>query len=308
MWILYIVLFLAVIVLAAGGYTFFTACRRKKELPWNDPEGLKNTPYEKHISLINYSSKWLKQHNPQDIYIHSADGLSLHALWIPAENPRGTILLAHGYRSTMLVDFGMVFDVYHKLGLNLLIPEQRCHGQSEGKYITFGVKESDDMVQWIHFHNQNLCDCPMVVSGLSMGASTVMYMLDRELPVNVKAAICDCGFTSPADIIGKIFRETIHIPSGLFIRTADIFSRLFAGFSLYEKDSRKALRKNSLPILLVHGLADDFVPCQMTREAFAVCSCEKYLILAPDAGHGYSFMYTKEKYYSLICKLLDENL
>lgn len=298
-------LFLLVFI---GAYTFFTACRRRKELPWHDPEGLKNTAYEKHIRLIDYSSKWLADHHPRDIFITSRDGLKLHGLWIPAKNPRGTILLAHGYRSTMLVDFGMVLDMYHNEGMNLLLPEQRCHGQSEGKYITFGVKESQDMLCWIEYHNRHLSDCNMVVSGLSMGASTVMYMLDGPIPKNVKAAICDCGFTSPADIIGKIFRETAHIPPGIFIRCADLFARLFAGFSLYEKDSRITLKKNAIPILLVHGLADDFVPYRMTQEAFESCNSEKYLILAKDAAHGYSYMHAKEEYYSLITKLLNENI
>lgn len=305
MTVVIIILLLIFLLLTAGAYTFFTACRRKKELPWHDPEGLKNTAYEKHIQLIAHSSKWLKDHNPQDVYIKSRDGLQLHGLWIPAKNPRGTILLAHGYRSTMLVDFGMVLDMYHNEGMNLLLPEQRCHGESEGKYITFGVKESQDMLCWIEYHNKHLSDCSVVISGLSMGASTVMYMLDGILPANVKAAICDCGFTSPADIIGKIFRETVHIPSGLFIRIADLFARLFAGFSLYEKDSRVTLKNNRIPILMVHGLADDFVPYTMTEESFANCSGEKYLLLAKDAAHGYSYMHVKDEYYGKIAQILN---
>ena len=90
------------------------------------------------------SDAWLKDHNAQDVYVNSNDGLKLHAFWIPAENARGTILLAHGYRSTMLVDFGLAFAFYHALGMNILVPNQRAHGESEGRYITFGVKESED--------------------------------------------------------------------------------------------------------------------------------------------------------------------
>lgn len=306
--IICILLALALLILAAGGYTFFIACRRRKDLPWHDSEALKKTSYGKHIDLIAYSSKWMQDHNPQDIYVTSRDGLKLHGFWIPAENPRGTILLAHGYRSTMLVDFGMVLDMYHKEGMNLLLPEQRCHGQSEGKYITFGVKESQDMLCWIEYHNRQLSQCSVVVSGLSMGASTVMYMLDGLLPANVKAAICDCGFTSPAAIIGKIFTETVHLPACIFIRAADLFARIFAGFSLYEKDSRKSLTQNKLPILIVHGKADDFVPYSMSEEAFAACAGEKYLILAEDAAHGYSYIKAKEQYHSRIVQVLNDNL
>lgn len=308
MTVIYILIALIISVLIAGAITFFTACGRRADLPWHDPEALKKTSYAKHIDLIAHSSQWLKDHHPQDIFTSSRDGLHLHGLWIPAENPRGTILLAHGYRSTMLVDFGIVLDMYHKEGMNLLLPEQRCHGRSGGKYITFGVKESEDMLCWLEYHNKHLSNCSVVISGLSMGSSTVMYMLDGELPSNVKAAICDCGFTSPAEIIGKIFRETVHLPSGIFVRAADLFARLFAHFSFYEKDSRKTLANNKLPILIVHGKADNFVPCSMSEEAFACCAGEKYLILAEDATHGYSYLKAKEEYYSRIVQILNENL
>ncbi len=297
-----------IVCLATGCYTFFAACKRKEEYRWTDYESLKGTPYEKHTDLIGHSVKWLTEHHPQDVYVTSDDGLKLHGLWIPAENPRGTILLAHGYRSTMLVDFGMVLDMYHKEGLNLLLPEQRSHGKSEGKYITFGVKESKDMFQWLAYHNDMLSACPVVLSGLSMGASTVMYMLDQKLPDNVKVAICDCGFSSPAEIISKIFKETVHIPGGLFVRFADLFARIFARFSLYERNSCKTLAGNKLPILMAHGTEDDFVPCEMTRKAYACCAGEKHLILAEGAKHGYSFLYAREEYYQIIQKLLKENL
>ncbi len=299
---------IAVIIVAMGGYTFFAACRRKKEYCWTNLDSLKNTPYEKHIDLISHSIQWLSSHDSKELTLTSEDGLKLHGYWIPAENPRGTILLAHGYRSTMLVDFGMVLDMYHIEGMNLLLPEQRSHGKSEGKYITFGVKESKDMARWICYHNEKLSSCPVVLSGLSMGSSTIMYMLDEKLPANVKAAICDCGFTSPADIIGKIFYETVHIPAGLFVRIADLFARVFAGFSFYEKDSCKTLSKNILPILMAHGTADDFVPYQMTQKAFSCCAGEKYLILADGAEHGYSFFAAREEYYRTIQKILNENL
>ncbi len=305
---LWIPLGILLMLLAVGEYIFLTACRRKEEYDWKNLDSLKDTPYEKHTELIAHSLKWLQDHTPQDVYVISEDSLRLHGYWIPAEKPRGTILLAHGYRSTMLVDFGMVLDMYHSLGMNLLLPEQRAHGQSEGKYITFGVKESADMRCWLRYHNEKLSSCPLVLSGLSMGASTVMYMLDEKLPSNVKAAICDCGYTSPAAIINKIFRDVVHIPGGFFIRIADLFARLFAGFSFYEKDSCKSLRNNKLPILMAHGTADDFVPSRMSQDAFACCTGEKYLILAENAKHGYSFLIAREKYEKTVRKILDENL
>lgn len=306
--ILYFLLGLVLLILVSGAYMFVVACVRTKDRPWLEPEKLKGSSYEKYIDLIQSSHKWLQEHNAQDIYVTSEDGLKLHGLWVKAENPKGTILLAHGYRSTMLVDFGKVMPLYHELGLNLLLPQQRAHGESEGKYITFGVKESRDMLCWLQCHNSRLCDCPVILSGLSMGASTVLFMADENLPSNVKGIIADCGFNSPRDILAKVYRNIIKLPPEPTIWAAELFARLFAGFSLYAKDSRKTLAKNKLPIIMVHGTGDDFVPCEMTKVAYEVCTGDKQILLAEGAGHGLSFLKEPVKYKTMVIQFLEKNL
>lgn len=305
LWLLVIVL---LFILFSGVYVFVNACVRRKEFPWFIEEELKKTSFGKYYQCILASDAWLKEHNAQDIYIDSADGLRLHGLWIPAEKPKGTVLLAHGYRSTMLVDFGLAFAFYHTLGMNILVPEQRAHGQSQGKYITFGIKESDDFFQWIRFHNEKFGKYQMVLSGLSMGASTVLYLVDRKLPENVKCIIGDCGFTSPKEILRCVFRATVHLPAAPSLWVANMLSRVFAGFRLTEKDTRVSLSSARLPVLLIHGLADDFVPSNMTKEAFGACNGEKELFLVKEAGHGVSFLKAKDEYIKRIITFLEKHL
>lgn len=299
---------LLLLILAVGAYTFFAACRRKKERKWLDPEALKGTSTEKLYPYILHAHNWLCSHKVEDIYLQSKDGLRLYARWIPAENPKGTILLAHGYNSTPYIDFSLVLDVYHNLGLNMLIPDQRCHGRSEGKYITFGVKERQDMARWVEYHNTHFGNYPMILSGLSMGASTVLYMADENLPENIKGIIADCGFTSPYDIIGKVFRSVTHLPPWPFLWVTDLCARLFAGFSLKEKDTRKTLQRGKYPVVLAHGLADDFVPCEMSREAYDACTSPKELLLVEGAGHGYSFLKDQERYTQMVTAFLQRTL
>lgn len=304
-WILVGIFFLLIL---SGAYVFVKACVRRKELPWMIEEELKKTAYGKYYNCILASDAWLKAHHAQDIYTESSDGLQLHGYWVPVENPRGTILLVHGYRSTMLVDFGLAFAFYHALGMNILVPEQRSHGKSEGKYITFGVKESDDMKQWIAYHNAHFGTHQMILSGMSMGASTVVYLADQSLPFNVKCMIADCGFTSPWDILSKVFRSVTHLPPGIVLWVTDMFARMFADFSLKEKDSRKILTNARLPIFMIHGAADDFVPCQMTKDGYAACTGMKELLIVAGAGHGVSFLKDKLTYTTRVIAFLEKYL
>ncbi len=292
----------------SGGYVFAVACLRRKELPWLVEKEIKNTTYGKYYTCMRDADQWLRDHNAQDVYVTSKDGLRLHGLWVENKNPVATILLAHGYRSTPLLDFSVAYPFYWELGFNILVPDQRCHGKSEGRYITFGVKESGDMLQWIAYHNQKMESIPIVLSGLSMGASTVMYLADEHLPKNVKAIIADCGFTSPKDILSSVFTDVTHLPAGFSILSTDLFARVFAGFSLTQKDSRKTLSKNHLPILIVHGIKDDFVPHWMSKEGFAACNGQKELLLVEGAGHGVSFLVEPDRYQNAIMKLLNNSI
>lgn len=304
--VLYILIAVALLILVSGGYTFVVACLRRKELPWLDEEAIKKTSYGKYYENIVIGDQFLKENPSQEVQIESYDGLKLRGVWVPAENPKGTILLAHGYRSSKLVDFSLAFGMYHALGMNILLPDQRSHGKSEGKYITFGVKESRDMQFWIAFHNQTVGKFPLILSGLSMGASTMLYLADVDLPDNVKGIIADCGFTSPREIIKTVFHRVIHLPAAPTLWVADLFTRLFAGFSLTEKDTRNTLQNSKLPVLLVHGVDDGFVPCEMTRQAYAVCKEPKELLLVEGADHGVSFLTDKERYVGTVTAFLQK--
>ena len=306
--VLFILIALALLILVSGGYTFVVACVRRKELPWLDEEAMKNTSYGKYYENIVIGDKFLKENPSQELEIESFDGLKLRGAWVPAENPKGTILLAHGYRSSKLVDFSLAFGMYHTLGMNILLPDQRAHGKSEGKYITFGVKESRDMQSWIAYHNQTFGEFPLILSGLSMGASTMLYLADVDLPDNVKGIIADCGFTSPREIVKTVFHRVIHLPAAPTLFVADLFARLFAGFSLTEKDTRKTLQNSKLPVLLVHGVEDGFVPCEMTKQGYDACNGEKELLLVEKADHGVSFLVDKPRYTKIVLAFLEKYL
>ncbi len=306
--VFYVLLAVLALLLISGGYTFYAACVRRKEPSWLVEEELQKTSYGKYCKLIRHSVAYLKEHNAQEVSITSFDGLKLSGTWVETENPKGTIILAHGYRSCKLVEFSMVLDFYRSYGLNILLPDQRSHGKSEGRIITFGVKECRDVKKWIQWVNENQNDKPIILSGLSMGASTVLFLADEELPANVKGIIADCGFTSPWEIISCVFRNVTHLPAGPSLWVAELFARIFGGFSLRQKNTKEVLRNSKLPVLMVHGKADGFVPCEMTEQGYAACTGEKEIFLVEGADHGLSFLKDSEHYMEKVLAFLDRNL
>lgn len=246
--------------------------------------------FKNHPISIPAASQWLRDHNAQDVSTLSFDGLRLAGKWVPAENPKATIILFHGYRSSYLTDFGGIFQTYHDLGLNLLLVRQRAHGESEGKYITYGVRERKDALSWITFHNREHGMDNVFLGGMSMGASTVLFAAGESLPENVRGITADCGFTSPYDIIGEVIHRDFHLPSKLILPLLNLYTRHLAGFDLRECSTTETLKRSKTAILMIHGRADNFVPCWMTQAGFDVCAGDKTLYLVEKAGHGLSYL------------------
>ena len=224
------------------------------------------------------------------------------------KHAKGTILLFHGYRSSWVIDFSIVLPHYFSLGYNLLAVDERAHGESEGTYITFGVRERHDVATWAAYAAMHFGPAhPLILDGLSMGAATVLMASDLPLPLSVRGIIADCGFSSPYAIMKSVFRAHCRrLPAGPFLALTDVFTRLFAGFSLKGASTLDAVAKTNLPILFIHGTGDTFVPCSMTQAAYDACAAPKQLVLVPDAGHGCSYLVDRPRVQAELAAFLSK--
>lgn len=293
----------------AGGYWGFQyACKRIPEPDWSSEEALKQTPYAEFAESLPRALRWLQDHNAEDAEITSFDGLRLRGKWVPAEKPKATIILFHGYHTHYIHDFAGIFSMYHSIGLNLLLVRQRAHGESEGKYITFGVRERKDALSWIDFHNRTHGMDNVFLGGMSMGASTVLFAAGEDLPPNVRGITADCGFSSPAEILGHVIRKDFHLPPKLVLPLMEVWARTLGGFSLWECSSRESLARSKTPVIFIHGKADTFVPCSMSQSGYACCASEREIHLVEGAGHGRSYLYEPEKLTRALVDFFNRNL
>ncbi len=287
-------------------YFFDYALLRKEPTDLSDPEQTRGTPYETCSAEIAKGLAWLKEQKKEDWFIRSKDGLRLHGTFLPAKDkPKGLILLCHGYHSAPEQDFSCVLPYYQSLGYHLLMIDHRCHGRSEGKYITFGDKERYDVVSWLEEVVRRYGrDLPIFLDGISMGATTVMLCSSMKLPGKVRGIIADCGFTTPIDEFTHVLKAQFHLPAFPLIPIVGKMAKKRADFDFKAVDTRKELASSRYPILFLHGKADSFVPCRMTEENYAACRGEKKLLLVDGADHGGSYLADQKACRSALVRFL----
>lgn len=284
-WIAVILAVLIVLIALALYWAFKTAFMRSDIRLISFETG----PLAQYRGLFDKGLRFIDGLECERIYTKSFDGLTLAASYYN-NNSDTTILLFHGYRSDGRFDFACAVRFYIELGLNVLVVDQRSNGESEGRLITFGIKERRDVVSWTNLINQKYSPKNIFLSGVSMGATTVMMAANLELPDNVRGIIADCGFTAPPDIIKKVARQAFKINAEPILPVLDFMCKIFGKFSLYETDTIRALSESDIPIFFIHGKKDGFVPCQMTEASHAAARAEKYICLVEDADHGISFL------------------
>ena len=319
MWMI-ICIIVAVILLGwigIGYVGFKTAICRGHELDINDREALKGTAWDQYYDEIQEGIVWISQQEAEDIYIQSEDGLKLHARLMDQSGAKGTVLMFHGYRTHPEVDFSASSHVYYECGNRIVHIDQRAAGESEGKYIGFGVLESRDCCLWAQYiANRFGTDQKIILAGLSMGASTVLMATahheDRRvrincsteepmevsmtLPKNVTGIVADSAFSSPYDIIKKRIRTTYHCNGRLLTMAIGIWSRMLAHYSLKELSVPDVMKHNTIPVLLVHGTEDSNVPVEMTVKIAENCQAPKQVLLVKGAEHGTGYLVDNEAY------------
>lgn len=253
----------------------------------------------------------LKSLEGEDIYMESFDGLKLYAkLCSHGENPKGIVILSHGYRSSPYKDFSVSGDLLFREGYDLLIVSQRAQGKSEGRYICFGQNEAKDIAAWSRLMEERYpAEVPIYLSGVSMGATTVMLAMGEDISPRIRAVVADCGFSSAEEIVKHMIRKVLHLPAFPLYELVDRAFRRKTGCT-FSRSTVPVLAESSLPLLLVHGKADGFVYPWMSEanyEASAAAPADKQLLMIEGANHAQSFLTEPETVGRAVLDFLTEH-
>lgn len=291
LWLLAALFACLIVLLVLFILVFYAPRRPEPEFPL--PPGPAYEPY--HQVMID-GMKRMRAH-PQEVFtIKSHDGLTLRGRYFEFAPGAPMEIMFHGYRGTADRDLCVGMDRAFALGHSCLIVDQRTTGGSGGRVITFGLREYRDCLRWVDFAVDHFGpDVRIILTGISMGASTVLLAAGEDLPSNVVGVLADCGFTSAKAIIRKVAKQ-LHLPPWLVYPAVRLSARLFAGLDLEENSPIEAMGRVKIPVIFAHGEEDNLVPCYMSRENFDACVSPKAIFTAPGAGHGLCYLATGDEY------------
>lgn len=271
-----------------------------------------NANYSKDIIYAEYNDenlndaqKWLEEKsNYSDKYIESYDKLQLHS-YVVTQNSNKWAIVVHGYGGSgkLMSDKSKYF---YDMGYNVLIPDLRGHGKSEGDYIGMGWKDRLDIISWINFIIKENPNAEIVLHGTSMGAATVLMTSGENLPSNVKAIVADCAYTSAWDEFSYQLETYLKVPSSYILNVTNMVTKLKAGYSLKEASALECVKKATVPILFIHGDKDKFVPYSMMDKLYDATSSPKEKLTIDGGEHANSDLVSPFLYWLTVEDFLNQ--
>ncbi|MBQ9790741.1 MAG: alpha/beta hydrolase [Clostridia bacterium] len=270
-------------------------------------EGLENYDHPFFVA-----SSWFENvPKKSEIKITSHDNLKLSAYQILAETQTSKwVVLMHGYRGKPL-DMTFYASKFYEQGFNILIPWQRAHGESEGKFITMGVNEKFDLCEWTEMISKRDAQAEIVLFGVSMGAASVMMSTAENLSENVKVAVSDCGYSSVYDQFRYLVESYLGFDASVLLDSAQLHANKKIGIDFSRASSTDALSKCRIPTLFIHGTADDFVPFSMLDEIYDSAilledGSTKEKLVIDDAEHMLAASVAPEIYFSKVFEFVNK--
>ena len=301
--ILSICLILAIAVFSVSHYIYREAFFSPPHAhPTPDVE-MHGSQYEAVRDHIYRMAHIMEKYPYESITIRSHDGLKLYGRYYHIKDDAPVEILCHGYRSHPYRDCSGGHSLSRKLGYNALVIDQRAHGESDGKVISFGVNERLDCQRWAQYVAERFPGTPIILSGLSMGAATVLMASELELPSSVCGIIADSPYSAPGAIIEKVCRNH-HYPMKICRPALYLAARLWGRFDLKQCTATDAVRYAKVPILLIHGEDDRLVPWTMSQEIAVACGSPVTVEIFPDAGHGLCYVNAPRKYEQAVVSFL----
>lgn len=294
-------IFLAVLavllIIVCGGAIYMFGVSLDRKVTPTDEEDAYAFLYDHDPSLKLWVDSLRQESALRDTFIVADDGSKLHALYVrSATDSPNTALIIHGYTDNS-IRMLMIGHLYNKeMNYNILLPDLRAHGKSDGEYIQMGWKDRLDILKWIDVSKGIYGDTTnMVIHGISMGAATTMMTSGEDLPENIKCFVEDCGYTSVWDEFKHKLKDEYGLPAFPILPVTSLYTQMKVDWNFKEASSLEQIKKSKLPMFFIHGDKDTYVPTWMVNKLYEAKPGEKELWIVPGVEHANAYWdYTDE--------------
>lgn len=251
--------------------------------------------------LIPLDMSYMKR---EPIEIRMEDGSYIHGDYSKNENEIGIMIIAHGY--TWNREGSLKYaQFFYKHGFSILIYDERGHGENKTKFTTMGYKEGRDIVNIIEYCREKYGkDIPIGLHGESMGGASVLEAMKYHPDINF--VIDDCGYSSLRKLLLHKMKQA-HIPS-IFIHGSNIMLKWLYKFSMEDVVPKDCVKDSDIPLLIIHGANDDFVPPDEGKEIFEARKDGSEFHLVPGADHAQSYQVNPQAYEEICMSFINNVL
>lgn len=295
---LLLVFFITLIVLYR--VTFYTPIKTQND-DFHLTESTQFVGVEKDVYQLIVN---LKQQQCEHVYTTSYDKLKLHARLYLNNKSNKVILMFHGYRGTAIRDFSGQAMHMIKKGYNVLLVDERGHGESEGHSITFGVREKRDVLTWFEFAKKKFGENKeFVFVGISMGSATILFA-SKDIEGHHKF-ICDCPYPTVKEVLSG-FIEKLNLSSKVFYPLLNLTSIIFSHTNLNKDNAYESVKNSGHKYLIIHGEKDTIIPYQLSYQLYLENKEKVHYELFPNTDHGVSYLTDTPRYLKVIDDFLAE--
>lgn len=298
--ILFLLILFFIMLYGLYRYTFYSPKKGQ-----NDDYNLYAPMYRGHEEEIIKLIDSIRNVKPyEDVFIKSFDKLKLHARVYKNKNSRTVAILCHGYRGTAYRDFSGGAKEVIEMGYNVILIDERAHGQSEGHSITFGIREVEDLISWVKYAKERFGeDIKLVLIGISMGGATVLMASDK---VGKAKIIADAPYTSPKIMLSETIKS-IKLPVKIFYPILNLSAIIFAHTNMNKLSAYDAIKNTTNDVLIIHGDSDGVVPHHISYELYQAYPDKIQYELFPNTDHGFSYIIDYQRYKKLLVDFLNKD-
>lgn len=296
-----IVILIVIIVLMllwfAVGYLFSNIAIHPRTLETQET-------YDIEIKEGVFEEEELKSWNGEEVRIKSPYGYELFGIFFKGKNADKAVIINHGITYTL---YGSIkyARMFLKRGYNVLVYDNRNHGRSGGTNTTFGKYEKYDLKACTDWVFERLgSDCKVGIHGESLGAGICLQ--NAAIDDRLSFVIADCPYSDLSELLTTRLKIEFKLPTAPIVPMASFVTKMRCGMSFRDVSPIKDMDKIKTPIFYIHGLADDYIPNEMSVAMYNKKIGIKKLYLAPEAGHAKSYSVDKVEYERQVNEFLDE--